>query len=185
MKKYQQHGAALLVALVALLVISLIGISALKMSGSDSRISTSAQAKVHSFNAAESAINEIVNMLEYRITDLTNNSSSEQILDNIIEEIGDDIWEFCLKGTETTNSACASSEYLDANKQVKSSAKVSLSQGFLPMPGWSLNGSIVFGMKEMTVVGYGEVPSFEIKSVNVQGLGFRGPQDNTDLRLDD
>ena len=185
----KQQGAALFVALVILVIISVLGVTALRSSGTDARVVTSVQASAHSFQAAESAINEIISVMETKKDD---SDSYGRIANELVQE-RDRIFRFCIteKGVKKNASGdpndanCGSNDYLDGRKIVQSSARVGMQGNMMPEPGWSLNSAITFGRAPIVVVGEGYVPSLKVKKINVQKLGLFGVMNREELILND
>ena len=63
-----QSGAALFTALIFLLILTLIGLTALREGGLSERMSTNAQISSIAFNAAESAIDRYVAEYNYNVS---------------------------------------------------------------------------------------------------------------------
>lgn len=184
----KQQGAALFVALVILVIISVLGIASLRSSGTDARVVTSVQAATHSFQAAESAINEIISVMETK----ANDSDSYGRIANDLVQNRNLVLRFCVtengvitEGGEPKNAKCGTNDYLDGKKIVQSSARVGMQGNMVPEPGWSLSSAITFGRAPIVVVGEGYVPSLEVKKINVQKLGLFGVMNREELILND
>lgn len=181
-KPHKQTGAALFVALIVLVIIAFLGINALKSSSSDARVVTSVQAANISFNAAESAINKVIHTMEQKEED----SDEYGYIIKDIMLAPEQVLTYCIKNKGNlleSTGACGQTDWFDERKVVKAESKIKMSDSFSPPPGWSLNGDVLFGMRNTIVVGYGEVPAVNVKKVNVQNLGVFGPMPAGDLKL--
>src|SRR5699024_6759699 len=138
-------GAALFIALIVLVIITFLGINALKSSSSDARIVTSTQAESYSFSAAESAINKIVNRMEQKDSDTDEYGY-------IVKDVMDDpvnVLAFCINNASelpsgNNNASAGNCGWYDKKEVTKSWGKVKMSESFQPSPGWSLNGDVLF-----------------------------------------
>lgn len=111
MTQSKQAGAALIVALVILLAVTMIGISAVKSGLFHERMAFNAQANELSFQAAETAISGVIEEAK------TNGSMLTKILDSSSPTLN------CVTNTfGLEEDACASDETIDARSSLQASA---------------------------------------------------------------
>ena len=77
MNRNYQSGVALFTALIFLLILTLIGVTALRNSGLSERMSTNAQIAQMAFNAAESAANRYKSEYNFKIDSVTTLGTSK------------------------------------------------------------------------------------------------------------
>lgn len=183
----KQQGAALFIALVILVIISVLGVTSLRSSSTDARVVTNVQAAAHSFQAAESAINEIISVMETKKQD---SDSYGRIVSELVEN-RNLVLKYCVtengvkKNTDgdPVSASCAADDFFDSKEIVQASARVGMQGNMVPEAGWSLNSPVTFGRAPIIVVGEGDVPSLKVKKINVQKLGLFGLMNREELTL--
>lgn len=112
MKQERQTGAALIVALVILLAVTMIGISAVKSGLFHERMAFNAQANELSFQAAETAIAAVIEEAK------TNGSMLTIMLDSSSTTL------HCVSSTEGLElDVCANDETIDARSSLQANAE--------------------------------------------------------------
>lgn len=108
----KQSGAALFVALIILLLVTLIGVSAVRGGLFHEIMAFNAQSDELAFQAAESAINGVVNEAQ---NDLA-------VISNIYNQPTGDTVENCITRTTLKDGACTDTDTLDARASILSDA---------------------------------------------------------------
>lgn len=161
----KQKGAALLVALLILVAISLLGISAMKTSMFSSRVSTGMQADAMVFEGAESAIVEAYEELDGMSTiDLSN-------------FLGGDVMTRCVvSDNPRKDGLCAGADFMDSRGLLKAHSTSQVS-GFRLISGAQIsstgNGG-TFVDYQVEISGNSEMATFNIGDSHVQELLKRG-----------
>lgn len=172
----QQQGVALFIALIILLVISVLGITALRSSATNARVTTGIQASHLSFQGAQSAINQAIeDTLDGQAGKLS------PLLADMIEHIGEVRPTRCVVASGTVEGNCEA-QYVDSRQLVKASYRAEMT-GFAPKLGEciSSNCAIQLGDYSITVAGRGDVPAMKLSHVNVQDLSLYGPKVKSEL----
>lgn len=110
MAKQKQAGAALLIALVILLMVTLMGVSAIKSGLFHERMAFNAQAEELSFHAAETAIGGVIS--EARL--------NGQLLTKLVDENGTPIVHCISKADGMIDGACANDDTIDERDSILS-----------------------------------------------------------------
>lgn len=176
----KQKGVTLLVALVALLVISILGMAALRSSSTDARLATNLQAKNLTFEAAQSAINVVVKKAEVKNA----KDDYSELVQRLKDSHATSIVTYCITNTGSIEDKCSPEQYLDGAKKISSEAQIMMTGKMQRESGWSLSSPMAFGRSEIIVVGEGKMEAPDVKSVNVQYLGIFGPMSQSNLELD-
>lgn len=110
--RLSQRGAALIVALLVLLMVSVLGLSAMRSSVSSSKVATGVQADIMTFDAAETALHLAINTL---------GSMSEQELTASVVD-GNRV-EYCVTAQGTIASGpCSDRNRMDSRNLLQASA---------------------------------------------------------------
>ena len=170
MKK--QEGAALLVALLILVAISLLGISAMKTSMFSSKVSTVVQADAMVFEAAESAIVEAYSELDdMASTDLS-------------AFLGGDVMTRCLAASNPRKvGVCGAPDYLGNRGLIKASS-TSQVNGFQLISGAQLSSTGNAGTfvdYQVQIVGSSRMAAFNIDDAHIQELLKRGIRPSSEI----
>src|SRR5690606_17517971 len=104
-RHHSQRGAALLVALMILVIVSILGVTAMKTSMFSSKIATGTQVDAMAFEGAESAVNEAFNYL----ANISDADLQPFLMAGLIEQR-------CLVGGDTGAKprACIAAERMDS-----------------------------------------------------------------------
>lgn len=129
--KHHQRGAALMISLMLLLVISVIGVTAMRTSMFNAKISTSVQASSMTFNAAESALTAV-----FREADMYGGGGAADGQDNIVAllltqlDFGTpQIIERCVTAADSfVNGACTAADAFDNRGLLQASSQVVVDQ---------------------------------------------------------
>ncbi len=142
-RHHQQSGAALMVSLVLIFMLSVLGVSAMRSATLENQLASNAAHKQLTFQAAESAADSVI-----AIEDITN----EQALENII--CSPEPVEFTLNKLNTQN---------------KVATKVELQYGGQSLPtGWTLGGPV--GGRRFVVTGESSIPNASTSTRISQGV---------------
>lgn len=180
-----QQGVALLVALMILVIISLMGIAAMRTSLFNAKIAASAQGGTMAFQAAESAISAVYD--EARNGDP---SDPTNVIGAAVSAYGaagaTEIQYRCVTAAKiSTKAKCASSDYLDSRGLVKAGSRTLLTGVRQDLSGGSqisvtASSTIAYGYYDFLTVAKGSVPAFNIDNYNAQEFTKFGPL-GTDL----
>ncbi|KZX61643.1 MULTISPECIES: PilX N-terminal domain-containing pilus assembly protein [unclassified Alcanivorax] len=139
-----QRGAALIVALLILVVVSVLGVSAMKTSMFAAKVATGTQADAMVFEAAESSVADMYNTLD--------NLDEVALTGFIVNQV---VARRCLLNSGGRNGACNSGDSMDARKVITASAAAT-QNGFRLIPGNQVSTT-------------GNTATFVDYSINVQG----------------
>src|SRR5690606_1301907 len=158
----RQRGAALLVALMILLIVSVIGISAMRSSSFSAKVAMGTQLDAMAFEAAETAIGQTLDKL------LAADAASA---DDVTQLMNGEGLAWCIKSDGIFKKPCDAADVMDSRGMVKSEAR-STSTGFRRVSGNQLSqaggGSTTFVDFELTVQGNGELPSYALLNRHIQ-----------------
>lgn len=165
----RQRGAALLVALMILLIVSVIGISAMRSSSFSAKVAMGTQLDAMAFEAAETAIGQTLDKL------LAADAASA---DDVTQLMNGEVLAWCIKNDGSIfKKPCDAADVMDSRGMVKSEAR-STSTGFRRVSGNQLSqaggGSTTFVDFELTVQGNGELPSYALLNRHIQHAVKRG-----------
>jgi len=164
----RQRGAALLVALMILLIVSVIGISAMRSSSFSAKVAMGTQLDAMAFEAAETAIGQTLDKLL-----ATDAQSTDDV--NALMNGGVLVW--CITSGGSIVKTCTAADVMDSRGMVVSEAR-SMSTGFRRVSGNQLSqtggGSTTFVDFELTVQGNGELPSYALLHRHIQHAMKRG-----------
>lgn len=166
-----QQGIALLLALVILLVVSIIGVAAMRTSSVSSRIAVGTQLDAMVFEAAESAIAETILFISEA-------NQSEDSFADISALFDGDTLVWCMNSNrERISSACGTNDVMDARGTLRAEARVR-SIGFSPASGnqVSMSGgpSAIIGDFQIAIQGNGSMPDYGLTNRHVQNVLRRG-----------
>src|SRR5690606_16870939 len=148
--KNRQQGAALLVALMILLIVSVIGISAMRSSSFSAKVAMGTQLDAMAFEAAETAIGQTLDKLL---------ATDSQSTDDVNALMNGSLLVWCIKENGAILMApCGTGDVMDSRGMVTSEAR-SKSTGFRRVSGNQLSqtggGAAIFVDFELTVQGNG------------------------------
>ncbi|MEQ9507665.1 MAG: PilX N-terminal domain-containing pilus assembly protein [Alloalcanivorax xenomutans] len=171
-----QRGAALLVALMILVIVSILGITAMKTSMFSSKIATGTQVDAMAFEGAESAVNEAFTSLY--------GMSSAQLQPFLTGSVG----QRCLVGGEATAAvrACTSTDRMDSRGLVRAGSRIrqegmrAVSGGQLSMSG---NNTLVVDFT-FEILGEAEIDDFSVNNHHMLEALKRGMVSSSDFNVD-
>lgn len=179
----KQSGVALVVSLMILMLVAVLGISAMRLSLFNAKIATSAQADTLAFQAAESAITAAY--AEAR--------DDENVADSIINAAlaaysssgTVQIQNRCITtSTVKQKSACGSGDYMDSRGLVRAESQTIMTgqrQARGSQVSYSGASMVNYGYYDFLTAGTGEVPRMNISNHNVQEFTKFGPMVGPDL----
>src|SRR5690554_641128 len=155
----RQEGAALLVALIVLLLVSMMGISALRSSIFSGRVATSVQADAMTFEAAETA-------LGVTFRNLATMSNQE-----LYSGLAGPAIEYCVRSTNTSASGpCASSDFMDERKLLRAQP-TSFIAGYTMRDGFAVGqtgASNIFVDYQINIHGESAMPTLHLENFHLQ-----------------
>lgn len=167
-----QRGVALLIALLILVIVSLMGITAMKTSMFSAKIATGTQVDAMAFEGAESAINAT-------ITNLQNDPTRLQALMGGASETQ------CVTMTnQNQDGVCTAQDYLDSRKLVVAQSTARRT-GYKPIEGNSISssgGAPVVVDYRISILGDGDVSSFKRQDYHLQEVLKRGIKPSSDIQ---
>jgi type IV pilus assembly protein PilX len=174
MKNIQrQRGAALLVALMILLIVSIIGVAAMRSSTLASRVAMGAQLDAIVFEAAESAIAETMANLT-----VFNASDDELKFEEIVSLFNGETITWCLqKDLSRKLDSCGNSDFLDSRSLITAESR-SKAVGFSAVSGNQISSAggaaVLFADFELAIQGDGAMPGYGLSNRHVQQALRRG-----------
>ena len=174
----RQGGVALFIALILLVVISVLGISAMKMSMFNARVSTGAQVNTMTFQAGESALQAVYE----EALDADLGGQNNVILRAMNKRFAEGVFEVqlrCVTASDPYKSgACADSDYMESRDLIKASSQTVVKDNIRNIAG---NSVTITGSGGTNVVWYdfvsvakGEMESIKVESHNVQEFSRKG-----------
>lgn len=183
MSRHQQRGLALMVALMVLVIISVLGITALRTSMFNARIALGAQTSVMVFQGAETAINAVVSEALNESPDLPQHVIGRAMRQLSLGDV--EVQRRCVTADNPFKvGGCSNNDFLDARSYVRASSQTIVKRHVRPAPGTQLSysgGSTTsFGFYDFIVVADAEIPAFDLAETHVQELtrfGLRAVED--------
>jgi type IV pilus assembly protein PilX len=169
----REQGAALLVSLMILLLISIIGVAAMRSSALASKVAFGAQLDAIVFEAAESAIAETMANLT-----VFNASDDELKFEEIVALFNGETITWCLQKDRSRKlSDCASNDFLDSRGLITSESR-SKAVGFSAVSGNQISSAggtaVLFADFELAIQGDGSMPAYGLSNRHVQQALRRG-----------
>ena len=168
-----QQGAALVVALLILVVVSLLGVSAMKSSVFSAKVATGTQADAMTFEAAETALIKVYSEL--------NAMSGEDLYASMG---GGAVLQRCVSSSDKNKEgACVEGDYLDS-RQLLQSSSVSKLNGYEPVPGSQIStsgGGAVYVEYKVAMLGESDMKSFNLDSHHFQEALKRGLKPGSEI----
>ena len=176
----KQDGAALLVALMILTIVSILGVAAMKTSMFNAKIATTAQVSAIAFDGAESALAAVYDEAVFEsqsdpqflvgalVTQFDPATSTGVVVERCVE-----------KSNVRLARACAANERADSRNLLQAGSK-SVMKGLTTAPYLSTvssagGGGVNFAWYEFMTVGTGEVDAFNAERINEQHFAKLGP----------
>lgn len=179
----KQQGVALVISLMILMLVAVLGISAMRLSLFNAKIATSAQADTLAFQAAESAITAAYR--EARDDTDVAGSIVNAALTAFSASGAVQIQSRCVtSGDVKVSGLCGSSDFLDSRDLVRAQSETILT-GQRVAKGYQVSytgaGTVNYGYYEFLTAGTGEVPNMNISHHNVQEFTKFGPLVGPDM----
>ncbi|MEH6784920.1 MAG: PilX N-terminal domain-containing pilus assembly protein [Alcanivorax jadensis] len=164
-----QQGVALFVALMLLVVLALMGVSAMRMSMFNARIATGAQLSAMTFQAAESSLASTYG----EVTD-TNSPMLLNLLDGASVRL-------CQQAaTPDSSGACSQAARFDSRGLLQAQSRT-IQTGVSPdlslLEGAQLNGQQLLVPHRMEMAAVGKAPDFQVASYHVQEFNVKAMTD--------
>ena len=174
----KQRGVALFIALILLIIISILGVSAMRMSMFNARISTGAQVNAMTFQAGESALQSVYE----EALNADEGGENNVILRAMNKRFAEGVFEVQLRCVTTADpyksGACAAGDYMDSRDLIKASSQTVVKDSIRNIAG---NSITMTGSGGTTVVWYdfvsvakGEMQDLQVESHNVQEFSRKG-----------
>jgi hypothetical protein len=181
-----QRGVALFVALMILVIISILGMSALRTSVTNARITTGIQIGTLGFQGAQTAINGAIDEMTGPTAGQTGNLLTAMLTARTQGLV--QIQYRCVTPSDLSVAAsaapsCSATQFADSRDLVQAGSESILMQTMAPAPGWTLSGPGAYGYNQIVVAGTGAVPSMGVTNTNVQNLALLGPKPQGELNL--
>ena len=157
-----QRGVALLIALLILVVVSLMGITAMKTSMFSAKIATGTQVDAMAFEGAESAVSDAYKHLETMSSDELQFFLSGGIMNR------------CLSGGTSTDVVCEASSRMDSRGLINAGSRTR-QEGLQAVSGGqvSMSGNNVIPMDyNFDILGGAEIQDFDVENYHVQRCAF-------------
>lgn len=168
--KSRQKGVALVIALLILVIISILGVSAMRTSIFNAKIAVGAQVGTMTFQAAESAIAAVY---EEAMSDIT---EPGHVLGNALTQKSAgliQIQDRCVTRTDVRKaSQCAADDFLDSRDLLRAESSTIVRNDVSGLAGFEIGS---WGQYEFITVGRGEMPSYNTDNVNVQEFSRIAP----------
>lgn len=166
-----QRGVALLVALLILVIVSLMGITAMKTSMFSAKISTGTQVDAMAFEGAESAVADAYGHLY-------NMSSAD-----LQPFLNGHVMNRCLTSAGASLVACASSDRMDSRGLVRAGSRTR-QKGMLPVSGGGVSftgsGSLIVDYT-FEIMGDSRIEQFDVDDHHLQQALKRGMVSSSDF----
>lgn len=179
----KQQGVALVISLMILMLVAVLGISAMRLSMFNAKIATSAQANTLAFQAAESAITAAYR--EARDDTDVAGSIVNTALTAFSASGAVQIQPRCVTSGDTrVAGACGAGDFLDSRDLVRAHSETILT-GQRVAGGYQVSytgaGTINYGYYEFLTAGTGRVPNMNISHHNIQEFSKFGPLVGPDM----
>lgn len=157
---HQQRGAALLVALIVLLMVSLMGISALRSSMFSGKVATSVQADAMTFEAAETALG-----VTFRNLNAMDN-------EELYTGLADGVLEYCIQHSNPeATGACGGSAFMDDRGLLRAQS-TSFLAGYSMRDGFAVSqtggASSIFVDYQIHMLAESEMPTLNLENYHLQ-----------------
>lgn len=161
--KSSQRGAVLLVSLLILLMVSILGISAMRSSIFANKVATGIQADAMSFEAAETAIAVVYGSM---------------LSDNSLQTVFSPGYNSttCITDSGSTSGSCGSNTFFD-NRDLLTAEAYSYFAGYKALSGTQISisgGSNLFVDYKINILGQSSMPSYNIENHHHQETLKRG-----------
>ena len=162
-----------MVALMILVVVSLMGVSAMKSSVFSAKVATSTQADAMTFEAAETALAETYTEL--------NQMDGEELYRSLS---GANVFQRCVAEDNTSKEGlCGNGDHLDSRGLLRA-ASTSRLNGYEPIAGSQISttgGGTVFVDYKIAMLGESEMNSFNLENHHLQEAFKRGIKPGSEI----
>ena len=168
-----QQGAALVVALLILVVVSLLGVSAMKSSVFSAKVATGTQADAMTFEAAETSLSGAYKEL---------NTMSGQDLYNTLGA-GELLIRCVTDANPAKAGACVKGDNLDSRGLIVAESSSKLN-GYEPVAGAELGttaGSVIYADYKVAMLGESSMESFNLNNHHLQEALKRGLKPGSEI----
>ena len=174
----KQDGMALFIALLLLVVISILGVSAMRMSLFNARITTGSQVSAMTFQAGETALQS---MFEEALN-ADEGGQNNVILRALTSRFSEGKFEIqhrCVTADDPYQSgACGASDYMDSRSLLKSSSRTVAKNNIRNIAGNSVTttgaGGTTVVWYDFVTVAKGDMEDLEVESHSVQEFSRKG-----------
>ncbi|MEL0168733.1 MAG: PilX N-terminal domain-containing pilus assembly protein [Pseudomonadaceae bacterium] len=159
-----QRGIALVVALLVLLMVSVLGLSAMRSSVFSSKVATGVQSDVMTFEAAETVVVGTYDALTVL--------SNEQLYNAVDGQAA----RYCMKSTGAAQGSCGAGDFMDVRGLLQAES-YSYLDGFSPISGSQVSssgGAGVFVDYRINILGESEMATYGIENHHLQETLKRG-----------
>ena len=171
--RHRQEGAALVIALLILVVVSLLGVSAMKTSVFSAKVATGTQADAMTFEAAETSLSVAYQEL--------NGMSGEALYANLA---GQKMLTMCVTEKDTSKEGpCKKGDVLDSRGLIAAESSSRLN-GYEPVPGAELGttaGSVIYVDYKVAMLGESTMASFNLDNHHFQAALKRGLKPGSEI----
>src|SRR5690554_6617797 len=158
-----QQGVALVMALMILLIISVLGISAMRTSLFSSKIALGAQVGTMTFQASESAIAAVYDEARGDISD-PNNVLGRALLQKSLGVV--EIQDRCLTKTDLRKAdICANSDFMDSRDLLRAGSETIVKDQMQNVPGFEIGSWVYY---EFVTAAHAEMPTYNVNNTNIQ-----------------
>ena len=158
LKLTSQRGAALLVALVIMALVSVLGLSALRSSLFSGKNATVAQADAMAFEAAETALR------------VTYNELSSMNGETLFLRLHNGQFNYCITGNEVKNNICSDTDFMDERKLLVANS-ASMLTGYTPREGFQVSqtgGGGIYVDYNIDIYSKGDMQALDITDYHKQ-----------------
>lgn len=164
-----QQGTALIVSLIILVLVSILGLSAIRASSFSLRVATGIQVDAMAFEAAESGI--------FNTYDTLAGMGNDTLFNNVFSG-----YLLCITASGApSQSRCSSTDFFDERELIKLQT-FSYFDGYEPLDGYQISsGPATIVDYRINIMGSSDVPSFNIGNNHEQETLKRGLKANDTL----
>ena len=190
-RRAPQQGAAMLVALMILIVVTIIGVAAMRSSVFNSKIATGARASTMAFQASESALAALFTEAADQ-----NDANPDNALNVAIGQLSLGVFESverCITVSDMSKpGACTASDRYDSAGLMQASYRLAVNPNpRVAPPSRDMNdggqisrageGTTIFGDYQFVGVGHGRLDMLDVDQFNIQEFARRGIIPGDDL----
>jgi type IV pilus assembly protein PilX len=164
--RQRERGAALVVSLLMLVIISVLGVAALRNSMFSSKVATGAQVGTMTFQAAETALA----MVFEEATAPGSAGDPDNVLIKALVSLSDigvpQVQYRCVTRNEAFSiGACDATSFMDSRNLLRAGSETFVRQDISAVPGFDIS---MWGQYELVTIAEGEMPDFRTSNINIQ-----------------